>query len=69
MPIVKVLRAECYGCGCCWPPRCRTGASGAFDGRDITAMLLKRRLAGRRWVFKGRKCYCPACAEKRKGKA
>ena len=56
MPIVKVLRAECDGQGC----DCRSHSIGA------TAMLFKRRLAGRGWVVKGRKCYCPACAEKGK---
>ena len=56
MPIVKVLRAECDGCG------------GTIEWRGKTAMLLKRHLRGKSWVIDGRKCYCPACAEKGKVK-
>ena len=44
MPIVKVLRAECDGCG------------GTIEWRGKTAMLLKRHLRGKSWVLMGRKC-------------
>jgi len=51
MPIVKVLRAECDGCG------------GTIEWRGKTAMLLRRHQG---WVFEGRKCYCPSCVVKPK---
>ena len=53
MPIVKVLRAECDGCG------------GTIEWRGKTAMLLRRHQG---WVFEGRKCYCPSCVVKGKVK-